>query len=93
MTKKFRENPVGVAQQTVLDALEMKAGSFQDANRQFSALGIVVNAKRQGRTSVPVITEAEQGRWNRMPGGDYDGPSAVKISADIRGRLAQWWAE
>ena len=51
-----KQTPVGKAQQMVLDALNLKAESWNEACAIFSRIGIVVGAKRVGRTSVPVIT-------------------------------------
>lgn len=52
MTNKF---PVGKAQQQVLDALGLKADSFQDACTIFDEIGITVASKREGRHSIPVV--------------------------------------
>ena len=48
--------PVGKAQQMVLDALGLTARDFSEANDIFKKLGIVVGSKRQGRSTVPVVT-------------------------------------
>ena len=58
--------PVGKAQQMVLDALGLKASSFQEANAVFESIGIVVASKREGRSSVPQITV------NGSVGGDFN---------------------
>lgn len=51
-----KDYPVGKAQQIVLDALGMTATGFDDAASKFKELGITVSSKRQGRTSVPVVS-------------------------------------
>jgi len=51
-----RNYPVGKAQQMVLDKLGLKANDFSEAKRIFDELGITVGSKRQGRSSVPVVT-------------------------------------
>lgn len=51
-----RNYPVGKAQQMVLDALNITARDFSEAKQIFENLGIVVASKREGRSSVPVIT-------------------------------------
>jgi hypothetical protein len=71
MSKSFRDYPVGVAQQKVLDALGITASGFQDAQNKFDELGITVGSKRQGRTSVPVVS-VQQGGSQRNLGGDFD---------------------
>ena len=51
-----RNYPVGKVQQMVLDALNITAKDFSEAERIFKDLGIAVGSKRQGRSSVPVVT-------------------------------------
>jgi len=51
-----RNYPIGKAQQMVLDALGLKANDFSEAEKIFKELGIAVGSKRQGRSSVPVVT-------------------------------------
>ena len=82
--------PVGKAQAIVLEALGLKAGSFGQAEQLFSELGIVVIAKRQGRTSVPVVKiKKYPGSWN--PGGDWDeGGNVATLSDEQRAALAPW---
>ena len=53
MSKSY---PVGKAQQMVLDALGLTAKDFSEANQIFEGLGITVGSKREGRSSVPVVT-------------------------------------
>lgn len=67
-----RDYPVGVAQQTVLDALGMTASGFGDASQKFDSLGIVVASKRQGRSSVPAvkILNRQGGGFNRYGEGE-----------------------
>lgn len=50
-----KEYPVGKAQKMVLDALEMTAETFAEAEKIFSDLNIVVLSVRQGRTSIPHV--------------------------------------
>ena len=72
---------VGKAQKMVLDALNKKAESFQDAERIFEELNIVVIPVRVGRTSVPHVSLSTR----RMAAGDsYSSSLAV---------LAQWMDE
>jgi hypothetical protein len=74
-----RGYPVGKAQQMVLDALGKRASTFQEAEAIFESLGIVVSSRREGRSSVPVITEVGfGGGWN--PGGDGDDWRGAKKS-------------
>jgi hypothetical protein len=62
--------PVGKAQQIVLDALDLSADSFGEADKIFAEYGLMVIAKRQGRKSVPEVylLDATIGGWT--PGGD-----------------------
>lgn len=62
----MRDYPVGKAQKMVLDALNLTASGFGDAQKKFSELGLIVTSKRQGRKSVPVIEilDREDGGFN-----------------------------
>lgn len=51
----MRITPAGIAQTKVLNAIGKTAESWQEAEQIFSDLGIVVMAKRVGRSSEPVI--------------------------------------
>lgn len=46
---------VGVAQKIILDALGLDIRTFQGAEAKFAELGIVVQATRKGRRSVPLV--------------------------------------
>ena len=86
-----RNYPVGKAQQMVLDALNLTARDFSEANRIFENLGIVVSSKRQGRRSVPVITVKDRlgGAFNAAGEGvEYREYADVDLSA-----VAQWVEE
>jgi len=68
-----KETPVGVAQKKVLDALNLHAETWNEANAIFSKLGIVVGAKRVGRTSEPVVSysaNAYGGGFNQYGEGE-----------------------
>lgn len=84
------EFPVGKAQQQVLDALNLSARSFQDAERIFAAHGLTVSTKRAGRISVPVIRQldSEIGGWEL---GGYSGSSErVRYQQIDLTPVAQW---
>ena len=86
-----RSYPVGAAQQMVLDALNLTARDFSEANRIFENLGIVVSSKRQGRRSVPVITVKSRigGGFNVADEGvEYRKYHNIDLSA-----VAQWVEE
>jgi hypothetical protein len=84
-----KDYPVGKAQQMVLDALNIKAASFQEAEKAFNEIGITVTAVRQGRTSVPQVSRKETsgGGWNA--GGDGESYEIDYKSADLN-KVAQW---
>lgn len=69
----MKDYPVGAAQKMVLDALNMTATGFSDANRKFDEIGIVVTSKRQGHTSIPVVEVRDQfgGGWEEGSGVEY----------------------
>lgn len=81
--------PVGKAQKMVLDALDLTAKDHSDAKRIFAELGIEVTSRREGRKSVPVVTEKTNrlaGGWN--PGGDgADGISRESVDLSA---VEQW---
>jgi hypothetical protein len=90
-----KDLPVGVAQSAVLKALGETAHTWSQAEAIFERYGIVVRAKRQGRTSVPVVSERKQdlGGWTDY--GDYDGvdPLPSKLSPAQRAALAPYWQD
>lgn len=70
-----KDMPVGAAQKTILDALEITGvAGFTHAKQIFEALGLEVGYKRVGRASVPVVkilprkSFRVEGGWN--PGGE-----------------------
>ena len=78
-----RQYPVGKAQQQVLSALGIaKCNGHSHAQQIFDALGIVVSSRREGRSSVPVVTKVGAGGgWNI--GGDADGWDAPSKGIDL----------
>lgn len=84
--------PVGKAQQVILDALGLRAGSFGHAARLFAAHGIVVASKRVGRASVPVVTVARGGSLRQAEDGEYGDTSAAPLTAAQRAALAAYLA-
>jgi hypothetical protein len=56
-----RQTPVGVAQRQVLDALgiTIKVNGGSHANAIFDALGLVVTSRREGKASIPVVSEKQ----------------------------------
>jgi len=73
----YRDNTMSKVQITILEALGIcKVEGHAHAKMIFEALGIVVNAKRTGRSYVPEVTilprqdSIETGGWNP---GDEDG--------------------
>jgi len=81
--------PVGVAQKKVLDAIGAKAETWQEACRIFEKAGIVVGAKRVGRSSEPVVTlsrNAYGAGWNTE--GDAD-PFDL-TSKEVIAKVKQW---
>lgn len=85
----MKPTPVGVAQQKVLDALNLTASDWTDAIRKFDEIGITVNSKRVGRSSEPVVSlkETTRGGWNR--GGDGESYTVSYKSVDLSA-IAQW---
>jgi L-asparaginase/Glu-tRNA(Gln) amidotransferase subunit D len=85
--------PVGKAQGIILQALgRTDIQSWQEAEAFFARIGIVVNAKRVGRTSVPVVRlkETMAGGFNEYGEGevyeiDYE-------TADLS-KIEQWIAK
>lgn len=85
--------PIGKAQKTILDMLVPghKISSFAGANEKFEEFGIVVASRREGRTSVPVVTIK-----NRFGGGfTADGDGDVwrqyeDLSAEQKAALQGW---
>jgi len=62
----IRAYPVGKTQKMVLDALNLTADDFDQANRIFDELGLVVTSERQGRATIPVVEvlPRERGAFN-----------------------------
>ena len=78
----IRQPPVGKAQQAVLDALNLTASNFAEANQVFESIGIVVSSRREGRKSVPVVrvlsrtdggfnAAGEGVEWKRFEDADF----------------------
>jgi len=78
----MKDYPVGKAQQTVLDALNITATGHSAAQEIFKSLGLVVVTKREGRRSVPSITvldrdgggfnaSGEGETWQQYPDSDF----------------------
>jgi hypothetical protein len=86
------DNPVGKAQQVVLNILGIKVYSFQQADEAFRELGIVVASKRVGRSSVPVVKFLRSGSLMQSEDGDYGTPSVAQLTAEQRAALAQFTA-
>ena len=84
----MRDYPVSNVQGQVLNALGLTATGFSDANRKLEQLGLVVSHRREGRTTVPVITVKD-----RMAGGftaEGDGCSFTKYPEIDTTKIAQW---
>ena len=84
----YRDYPVGKAQQIVLDALGITATGHSDATQKFDDLGIAVSSKRQGRKSVPVVSEKGEGS-QRNYGGDFDTWDSGASKATLS-KLSEW---
>jgi hypothetical protein len=87
-THEMADFPVGKAQQIVLQALGKKAQNFSEATKVFEEMGIVVGSKREGRSSVPVVTV--KNRWDSCRNSEGEGEiwrayEDVDLSA-----VAQW---
>jgi len=84
--------PVGSAQSKVLQALELTATDFADANATFEKIGIEVGCQRVGRISEPVVRmlDSQGGGWN--VGGDGSSYSKKFASVDLS-KIAQWIAK
>jgi len=67
-----RKMRTGVAQDVILNALGIKAECFGHATEIFKALGIVVHAVRDGRSSVPVVKLIDETHSQQNEYGDYD---------------------
>jgi len=66
-----RHYPAGKAQAQVVTALGLPMpASAAQADEMFAYIGITVTSKRQGRTSVPVVTRKVVDGWNGN--GDAD---------------------
>ncbi len=82
------EYPVGKTQKMVLDALNLTAKTFAEAEQKFEELGIVVKSKRVGKATVPEIVVKD-----RNVGGfseDGDGWEAQKYDEFDTAPIAQW---
>lgn len=89
-TRHMGKTPPGVAQQVILSALGITANNHAHANAIFSALGIGVQARRVGRSSVPevVLTTVGGYAFNREgegEGGEYHPADGLDLSP-----IAQW---
>lgn len=85
-----KQTPVGVAQKKVLDALGLQADSWNEANEIFRRIGIVVGAKRVGRTSEPVVTVDRYGGGFNQYG---EGETFTKGDDTDLSPLKQWMKE
>lgn len=85
----MKATPVGAAQKKVLDALNMTATDWNDANEKFKSVGITVGAKRVGKTSEPIVSmmDTVYGGWNR--GGDGESYERKFDKVDLS-PVAQW---
>jgi hypothetical protein len=52
-----KKHPLSKTQKTVLDALSLSAEHWHEAEQVFAAHGLAVEAKRSGRSYVPVVTK------------------------------------
>lgn len=87
-----RQHPVGKAQQTILEALNLEAESFQEADELFAARGLSVTPVRQGRRSVPQVRRLATvgGGFNAAGEGEvYD----IKIEYVNLDLIKQWLVE
>lgn len=87
----MKDLPVGVAQKKVLDAINVRAQTWQEAEATFSGIGIVVTSKRVGRSSEPVVKfqPTRRGGFNRDGEGEaWNVPS--KLTAEQRQALAKF---
>ena len=83
-----RNYPIGKAQQMVLDALGLTARDFGEAKTIFESIGITVGSRRQGRSSVPVITVQDRFTGGFSAAGDgfeYRQHADIDLSA-----VEQW---
>lgn len=91
-----KELPVGVAQAIVLKALGETAATWAQAEAIFAHYGIIVRAQRQGRTSVPLVSERSQERGGWSPDGE-DGWSVPALPSKLtpaqRAALQPYWQE
>jgi len=85
----YNNTPIGVAQKKVLDALNLTATDWTDAQRIFEASGIEVTSKRVGRSSEPVVRMMETtiSGWNA--GGDGESYEREFAKIDLTA-IAQW---
>lgn len=81
--------PVGATQEKVLNALNMTATDFTDAERIFAEIGIEVTSKRIGRATEPVISRKSTygGGWSE--GGDGEEYQISYKDIDLT-PLTQW---
>lgn len=88
----YRAYPTGVAQDKVLEALGLTATDFDDANRIFAEIGIVVTSKRVGRSSEPVITRKSTSGAGWNGNGDADEWKVSYKQIDLA-PVAHWIAD
>lgn len=83
--------PVGKAQQTILDALDLEAETFIEAEAVFKEHGLSVVPVRRGRRSVPEVRQLETtgGGFNNGEGETWD-IDFKKI--DVQ-KIAEWMVE
>lgn len=86
-----RDYPTSKAQDQVLEALGLTATGYGDAERKFKALGLNVVAVRQGRKSVPGITQldSETGGFHNEDGWSQ----SVEFEQVDLSRISQWMKE
>jgi hypothetical protein len=89
-----RQYTVGKAQQMVLDVLGWTATGSSDADQQFEKIGIVVTAKREGRSVVPqIVVKARTGGGMDYSAGYGEGYSANlyrKLTVAEYETIKQW---
>lgn len=87
-----REYPVGKVQSIVLEALGLKANSFQHADRLFNQRSISVSSKRVGRSYVPVIKKFVGVVTGSSMDDTYSGETyqTIALTDEQRTAIAQW---
>ena len=87
-----KQYPVGKAQQQVIDALgiTVKVNGHSHAQQIFDEIGISVSSKRNGRTSVPVVSKTSIGGGFNAYG---EGEESFSLSNRVDlSSISQWMA-